>query len=596
MARVPRAGHVPTVQREVLTERLPGAQLTAAPTETSLGVGVEEAKIRKAGSIARFGETLGQVSAQVFDVAMQERQRADEIAFLDAENQLSMKTNTLLYDPQKGALNQRGKNAMAVPEAAVAAFDAAADEIEDGLSNERQKRAFRQARLKHLANFDLTVRRHTASEIQRYEGEELNAFVQNAKQTAIANGSKPERVAEELKAAGRAIRVHGPRLGLGPEQIEQQLDALANEVHSGVIEGLITSEQIPAATVYFEEIKGQLSGVAITRIEKALKEGTLRKRAQEEAARIIAEGGTVDEQRQKAKKIEDATLQDAVVERIEHEDAVQQRVDREEHEALVTRGKNIVDQTGDWLAIPAVERARYTLAEAAAMRAYSEHRVTQQDIKTNPHVYHMLTTFATSTKPKLREKFLQTNLLEHLADLSPADLKHFIDTQARMRAGEEEKAQELLSDAKVQGQLVDDALVSMGFDPTPMEPGTKGFKKKQQADYDRVADFRRAVREAVIRKTQEKQRPATDDEVQSIVDQLRVPTVQRMTEDGWFWDTKVQGYAFETAQAQLTDAKLIPVNERRKIENMLRSRNMPVNDAAVLAAFNTRLALTRKDR
>ena len=592
MARVPRAGHVPTVQREVETQPLPGARLTAAQTETSLGVGVEEAKIRKAAAMGQFSETIGHLGGAVFNIAMQERQRADEIALLDADNQLSTTATTLLYDPETGALNQRGKNAMGMPERAVAAFEDAADKIEDGLSNERQKRAFRQARVKQLANFDLTVRRHTAGEIQRYEGQELQAFIENKKATAIANGNDPRRVGDELAAAGRAIRVHGPRLGLGPEQVEQQLDALANEVHAGVIDGLLTGDQTRAAEVYFEEVKDQLSGPTITRIEKALAEGTLRRNAQVETDRIVGQGGTLTEQRNRAKAIDEPRLRDAVLERIEHEAAVQEREQREQHELMVTNGKNLIDQTGDWHTIPPGDWSRFSIGEAAALKAYAEHRVAQRDIKTDPHAYQQLVVLSGAPERALRDQFLKTNLLEYVDKLSPADLKHFQDAQANLRRGEVEKAEKLLVDDRAQARMVDDALISMGFDPTPPQPGQKKFNKLAA---ERVADFRRAVREAVTREAQRLGRPARDDEVQSIVDQLRVPTVQRVTEDGWFWDTKVQAFAFETAQAQITDVKLIPPNERRKIENDLRASKLPVNDASVLAAFNLGLARTRKD-
>ena len=52
---------VPRVSRQVSTNAIPGARRTAAETETSLGVGVQQAKMREAAAIAGVGEQLGEL-------------------------------------------------------------------------------------------------------------------------------------------------------------------------------------------------------------------------------------------------------------------------------------------------------------------------------------------------------------------------------------------------------------------------------------------------------------------------------------------------------------------------------------------------------
>ena len=571
------------VQREVSTAALPGARLSAAETPESLGAGTARAEAERWGAIGQAGETIGRVGSVLGSIIEAERKDADEIAVLEAENKVSAWTSKRLHDPDTGALATKGKAAMGVPEAVLDEYNTYTDEIANGLTTDRQRESFAKLRIRHQADLDMTLRRHTMNEIQRFRGEELQASTQNAIQAAIQNAGDPRRVGEELARARAEIERHGPRLGLGPEQVAGQVSALQTEIHVGVIDRLLSSDQDKAAEVYFEETRDQISGKAIARVEKALEEGTLRRTAQKATDDILAaHPDDLAEQRKAAKAIDDPKVRDSVLERIEHEDAIRQRIDREQDEQRFTAAKNVIDQTGDWRKIPAADWSRFSVHQAAALKAYTEHKVTGTPIKTDPATYYLLSTMATSADPKLRDQWYKTNLLGFVDKLSPGDLQQFMDAQGRGRAGDEDKARALLSDAATQNRIADETILAMGMDPNPPQPGTE---KYDPAATNRVLEFRRALREQVQKLEVETGKRATDDQVQILADRLRQPMGKELVKDRmWpFADVYRETYRFE-----FQSVADIPESDRRLIEDALRQRGIAVTPANIIDRYRRR--------
>lgn len=599
---------VPYGPRKVLTAALPAARRTAAQTATSAGVGLEGAKADAAltkgraegqvgAALAQFGGTMVQTSVALSEQAIKwreaETERANEVAVLHQQRQLAEWETKTLYDPETGALTKRGREAMGVPEVVAADFRDLVGALNAELTNDDQRLAFAKIASTRALNLDMTLRRHVYTEMQRYEGEELQATVVNAQNAAIANASDPRRVGLELSTAVSAIKLHGPHLGLGPEQVEQQVAAAQTVVHTGVIESLIAQEKVRAAEVYFEETKDQITGPAIARIEKALQEGTLRKSVQDQTDKILAgEPTDLAAQRKTAKEIDDPQVRAGVLQQLEHEANVRALLDREAHEALVTAGKNTIDRTSDWRSIPAGEWAQFTVGEAAALKSYAEHKVTQTPIKTDPNAYYLLSQMAASSDPEVRQKFYQTNLVGFLDRLSPSDLQQFMDAQAKGRAGDEDKLRALMVNTTNQNRMVDEAILGMGMDPTPPQPGAKAF---DQAAANRVTEFRRQVRESVQILEARQGKAATDDQVQEIVDTLRLSIGKELTRwtilpFGW-GDVWTERHRFE-----VTKVSQIPTQDRRQIEDALRKKNLPVTDATILQLYKLGPALTSQVR
>jgi hypothetical protein len=553
---------------KVGTDALPGVRKQSAETNLSEGVGLEQARANKFESLARVGETISGVARETYRqarlVQKQEKDRADEIALLDAQNQLDAWEHPRLYDPETGALNTRGKNAMGLPEAVGKEYEDVTGKIAEGLGNDRQRFMFARLKQQRGAALDLNLQRHVSQEIQRYEGQELQATVSNATGNAIANASDPRRVGMELGRAIEAINTHAPRLGLGPEQIAEQISAVQTKTHEGVIEQLLAEDQTKTAQVYFEETKSQITGPAVARIEKALEAGKTKAEAQKQADAIIAAGGTLTEQRTKARAIEDPTVRDAVMQRIEHEDAVNDRIQREAEQARLNNAYSIVDKTKSVDNIsPADQVALAT--HMPALRAYALQRAKGLPIETDYPTYYGLMTKAGDDPAA----FVKENLLAYRSKLDDGEFKQLADLQLRIKAGDRNAADKATGSFRTHQQIANNSLTSYGIDPTPKE-GT--------AEAKAVAQFYRMLDVRVSALGKEK---PTNDDIQAIADDLLSTSVDVK---GSWWNIWPGGKPFFDNSKKVIEQTIadVPDDKRKLIEQSLRANGQRVTDETVL--------------
>jgi hypothetical protein len=144
-----------------------------------------------------------------------------------------------------------------------------------------------------------------------------------------------------------------------------------------------------------------------------------------------------------------------------------------------------------------------------------------------------------------------------------------------LRAGSG-KAAAGLDGYRTDTMIVNDALASAGFDPTP-KPGTK--------DAEKSAQFRRMVDQELAQMQARTGKKATNEEVQGAVDRLMTKTVKK----GWLWNGTQR--AFEVAEGEDLDfsVKAIPAADRAIIEGKLRARKIPVTDDKLIEIYKGRL-------
>lgn len=586
---------VPTLTRQVDPAALPGARLTAAETALSSGAGVAEAEAGLAltrgrnaqvtgNAVAQFGNTIARAGNALGAIAQAEQQRADEVALMDADNKLSAWERKRLYDPNGGALSAKGRDSFGLPESVGSEFEKAAGEIEQGLGTERQRQAFQRVKSNRSAQIDLTLRRHVLGEMQQYEAGELKAFIDNSLSDMAANATDPRRAGFELAKAVDAVQRSGPRLGLGPEQVEAQVDAIRTKGHVGVIESLISQGQPGAARAYFEEAKEQINGDAVTRVEKVLREGTIRKQAQTLVDTIVAEGGSLTEQRNKAKAIDDPDVRDSVMQRIEHEATVRDREERDANENLLRGVYAVVEESGgDISAVEPALWANLNAKDLAGVRAYARGIAKGEPVETDLETYYALMNRAVSTD----KGFLTENLLRYKGKLSEGDFQQMANLQRSLREnaigasadGAKEKSRLVVDEFQSKTQVFTDRLTAYGIDPSPKE-GTPEARS--------IAQLRGMLdRQVRALSGGETGKTATNDEVREILDGILSSKITTKREGSWlgaftsapFFDADVTSRAFELT---IED---VPTSDRARIETLLRSRRLPINDATVLETF-----------
>jgi hypothetical protein len=563
--------------RRVGTAALPGVRRTAAETELSRGAGLERARAETAQTLGAVGGAVARQAGGIFArLQAEEVQRADETALLEAENRLATWENQRLYDPQTGALAVKGKAAMPLPEEVGAEFEQVSGDIAASLSTDRQRRAFARQRANRAVALDSTLRRHVFGEIQTYEAGELKAFVENATSSAINNATDPRRVGEELGKMTAAIQKHGPRAGLGPEAIEAAVGAAQSQVHVGVINRLLATNQDRAAKAYFgeDEVRAQISGDAIARVEKALEEGSLRGEAQRQVDRILLEGGTITEQRAKANTLDDPRLKDEVKQRLEHENAIQERAERELLEQQMRDGYDLIDRTGSVDAIGPAVWANYSGGTRSAMRSYAMSLAKGQPVETDYQTYYALLEQAADDP----STFTGQNLLNYKHKLGDTEFKQVVGLQLSLRTGDREAASRVTDDYRTEAQVIDNSLIQAGIDPRATIEGERNPAAPA------VAFLRQRVGEMANRLQQQTGRKATNTDIQGFVDSIMSQSV----------DVPGAWLAFLPGGRSFTDVKKslieltpadIPALDRKEIDRVLRENGWPVTDAAALTLY-----------
>ncbi len=569
---------MPTVatygERRRSTQALPGARLTAAETAISQGAGVARAEGNAAAARAEGYAALGGMAAReglraFAEMQEQERQRANEVAMLKASNQLATWRNRALYDPQSGALTRKGEASFELPEAVSSDFERVAGEIEAGLSPEQQL-AFQRVRSQEWQNVDLQVRRHVFGEMQEFHQNELKAAVALGADQAIRAASDPRLVSANLAKVEDQIRSNARGLGLGPDQVEQQVRTVRSSVHVGVINNLLAEEKTKEAETYYAATRGEIDADKLDQVTTALEAGGIRKEAQATSDRILAEGGSLTSQREKARTIADPKLRDEVMARLEHEAAVTDRAEREADRDRLRSVYDTIDQTKSVASIPPDVWATMDGPERSAARGYARNLAEGIPTQTDDPTFYALMRQAMSDP----QGFARVNLLSSRAKLSSGDFQQLAGLQLSIVNGERSAAAKELDGFRTKTQLVDDALTTYGIDPNA-KPDTK----EGQA----IAGLRRMLdrRVEAVQSTGVK---VTNAEIQEALDGL---LSQSVTVPGSWWNIFPGGRPFFNESKRVIDMTIddVPADDRRRIEQALRARGRTVSDVTVLDIY-----------
>jgi len=263
------------------------------------------------------GQTLGVAEKAVAEIYQKQLNDANQLATLDAENQLSSFAADLLEDPEKGLFNRRGKEAFGIHKEAQAAWKQKIAEIESNLANDTQRLAFRQRSSALWNNVNVRLLRHTSQEALKYDNEETKAFLVN-RDNDISNFYQDAEKVKELIAEKRAaIADYASRNGLSEDSRALMLDRSTSEAHEIVIQRMLDGNQDVAAKKYFSEHKTEIADKDIRRnIEKIIEEGSLRGEAQRKADRIVERASTMTEALAEVRKIKDVDVRDETRRRV----------------------------------------------------------------------------------------------------------------------------------------------------------------------------------------------------------------------------------------------------------------------------------------
>lgn len=594
---------MPTVrkrERQVVSEALPGVR----KQQVSLGR-LSEVRLNVQATPAAFGSEVGnaievvgsQIVQEQLRVRDEETRRANQIAVMSADRELSEWENTRLRDPKSGALNRRGRDAFGLPEEIDGEFKTTYGTVRGKLGNDEQREAF--DRMAHARRQDIgnEVTRHVFTEIQKYDDAETENYLANARQAALANAADPRRVSLEIERQEAAITDYAERNGLGTEYVKAKTASVRSDTHVAVIDKMLAMLDDKGAGAYYEKVKDQIVGDDTAKIEKILQEGKVRGETQRESDRIIAgwrndDGSerTLSAALDEAAKIEDAAIRSSVEDRISQSWSRYKQSERDQKEATmrvqVEEIDRIMRDAGNSIdAGSAVRRAvspadwlKLSIGQKSALEQYAKRNQTGDD-ETDPGTYYTLMQEAADDPTK----FSKRNILESVHKLSKTDFKRIVDLQSNMRSGNREAAAKEIDGFRTNAQIFNDTLTMAGVDVN-----AKGDAAKQ------IARLRALVDEQVIALQRSTGGKATNDDIQAIVDGLITKT---FTKGGSWWSLLPGGAPLFDQTKPLFEVTIgdIPAGDRIQIEELLRGAKQPVTDDSILDVYiRTQMRVQRK--
>ena len=492
MPRVPTYG-----LRNVATKPLPGARLTNVPSPNAFG--------------AQFGAALGAVSGQfIANVLREEREAADQLVLLEAENKLARAENTLLYggDGIPGLLSREGKNAFGVPEEFDAEYAKVVSGVSTNLTNDRQRQEFARLVAARGQSAQLQLHRHVFDERQKFDTAETNAFLDNSVNSAVEAAGQNEIVEQHLNAGLYAISQHAIRSGMGVDQKEALEEAYTTKVHEGVINKLIAMNQDRQAQIYYEEAKEQISGPVQTRLMKTLEEGSLRGESQRRTDAIMLEAETPEEALAMGREIEDPKLRDAVRDRLRQRISDDIAMEHATTEQNLKESADLIEAGQGLDAIPENIWANYTLTQRNGLRKLHETLNSAAGIETDWVFFAKMIEESEDDE----KAFATRHLIEDRWRLDDQRFVQLLGIQAAVKRGMRGGQIADYNDSRTERQVIDGVLARMGLDPSP-DVGTEEQKQ--------IALFRQIVGDRVIEEkiAQNKER-LSNTEIQAIADEV----------------------------------------------------------------------------
>jgi hypothetical protein len=553
--------------RQASTAPLPGARRTAAATAISEGAGVAQARADRARTIGAVGAQIGRIGATLYEqIQAEEKEKADQTALLKASNRISTWKNQRFLDPNEGAFTKKGEAAQPLPEQLRSEYQQLVSEVTHDLTPDQQ-RAFEKVQSQEWQQIDLQVRRHVFEQMQTFKAGELKTAIDNHVASAQANYADPKLVGLDMQKAIDALRVNGPQMGMGPEQLEAAEREIRSKTHVGVVNNLLANEKEKAAEIYFDAVKGQIDGDVLDDVQRAIAAGSDKRQAQDAFDEILAGGGTFKAMREKARGLEDTDVRDMVEAYLDREEARVDRETRTAHADLLRGAYDAVDQRG-LRGIPPSTWSNLDGDERRSLQIYAIARAEGVPIKTDQAVFYRYMRMAADDPGT----FVKANVLGDKHRLSDSDFQQLAGLQVSIANGDRVAAGKLLDDYRTENQVIAAALTSAGIDPSPSmdkEPERAAAVARLQR---MVADRAQSLQTLTGKK-------ATNKDVQGIVDDILGQTVE--TPGSWWalWQNAGKKRVVEMAFEDIPDADV------EKVRTFLKAQGVPDTDDNILAYY-----------
>jgi stress response protein YsnF len=268
---------------------------------------------------ARATGTLRALTGDVAQILLREQEKAEQVAFMDAEAKLSALETDVVHG-QDGLFSPtfKGRNAFRAPDALRNRWETGVREIEKGLGRLRVKDAFRRSVTARKSQLDRQTVRHVAGEATKFDRARTSALVANEMDSLGLNYDMPEMRELSFERMEQAITAHALRNGVGKESLELSLRTTKSGGHMTVLNAMTSEGNDLQAIEYFKSIpKGELTARDKAKATSLLQETSTRAAAAGAVDKIMAQDLSVAEARKRVRAINNIQVRDEASRRLE---------------------------------------------------------------------------------------------------------------------------------------------------------------------------------------------------------------------------------------------------------------------------------------
>lgn len=198
--------------------------------------------------------------------------RMDRAVLSEKDTELTTATNSLLLDPENGALNRRGKDAIGASKKTLEEFDKRAGEISSGLTSRTQREAF-QERIRSLrSGVESNLLRHESQEREQYFDDTDKARLETSVETAALTPDDPMKIAGELSLQRLIITGLAKRKGLDEVSAARAVAEAEDKTHEAVIGRFLLGNQYADASRYLATNQPRMQDATVEKLQRQILE------------------------------------------------------------------------------------------------------------------------------------------------------------------------------------------------------------------------------------------------------------------------------------------------------------------------------------
>lgn len=359
---------------------------------------------------ADFGASVGQAVEEAGGRFQREEVWANQSAVMAATNQLSDYTNQTVYDAKTGIAHQElGADAPGAVKGVLDDHAAKISEINDGLSNDAQRKMFAAHAAEHMRGVDRSLNGYEAEQMHGYNNQQTEAFVKNTSLAAIrasmdpapAAGA-PDPVKVRVEQVRAAIQLQASANHQAPALTELQVNNAISGIHQGVVEQQISAGQIGRAQSYFDANKDEIDPREARRLSDTLTLAQDRDQSLSLAHSVFLDPKTgdprnpIDIEASVSKAAGDNTkLYDNTMRRVNELGVIYKNGQEAMQQQAAQRANQVIDKTrGDMTKVDPNDLQIMGYANRKSLEKYSEQLTSGQLTPDNSETFQVLSKFA----------------------------------------------------------------------------------------------------------------------------------------------------------------------------------------------------------